>query len=1192
MTMKSMKGFIIGLKPTPNLLLFVLIWTSVVFLLEINLLETSMVHHEITSVNNDANLGRIIVPTRTLFRSCTSPESAVSWPFHDEYRAPNPNPASPVVHSLLNPHLKCGLGLKRREGQEHILNPKDMFIEYFDNTVKKEIVQPILDQEGCDDMVVFGAAFGKAYVKYMTNVIDNNSSLVDPENLVEKHGRCFFMFTNHEGPEEEAVAQQLGHYWLVPLVTKYLPYENNRRNAKLIKYMGHYAFLNHPPDRSDKVALSSPKNIVWQDAKFFREVFIHSMPRDYDTIIRPKDSNTYSYSEPNSHSELPCVSAMALPVDENTFGVSPANGTSLGLALSTYTRPSYEDHCKTIIAALTSRPGVTDSPEALIGQCELYMEYVHEKEEQRKATENENNNKGNDNEEHDSLNFGLIDTAFLVWNESTQQCRDFNAILRCTLLDQLQCHSDRDQVLFPMVVHQLVSPHKHVVHTLAPLTSGENTTNSTNKTTVQHDEPAYSLKAVYYNSWTKTQSSLDKNWIPHAHDLDLVDLNPTPNADANQRHGKQQVYMRMQRSSCHWYFFKYTPNQPLGERTCGHKLWLRENLKRKNPSLEQEVEIAVWLDNRKLSEYQDHSVFAEVDPLSLASKRGSMDIIEAPYAADFHKCTSPEHSKVSWTFREQRVEGKEPALSCGTHKGHLSAFHQKLQKSIVHTKILPYANNEDCSEYVLFGAAFEMNINDLKLSDDEEIQRQRQKELGSLNLNKCSFLFVLEETPPAGFEERKGNYRLIPISQDLLPYESMTRNSKLFQYSGQFLFPNTKTVIYQDAPTFLSKKYLNRQPVTLKYLYPRSKINPESCLTVFSLPFLKSRAGNGDKNNTIQRDLEFFPGYCKHLVNVMEGHGLDDTTTGFSLESDSSSSIIQQCDAYLQFVYKRELNTDVLNQGLADTNYMIWNENNEFCREFNAQLRCTILDQLHCHSSNDKLVFPFALYVNQMGQGSRTEYEIIDENGHITRRPVDFDFVKKNHTLNYFLQPPFDKAFEEPTKHDVVKIVRENLHWMNYTSACKDDKKFRYRNGKQKCSWVGEKIKRCNWLKDGIPLKHWCPESCFECQYTNPCVDDKTFRYKNNKQHCGWVGEKLKRCKWPKDGLPLKHWCPESCLLCEENNDEPDATMAATMIQDVLYSDLYSDFKERYHEPPYYEDGDENQKSAADQRHAAQLSFG
>lgn len=1081
------------IRPTSKLISYLSIWAVFSCLLGITTIENSIVRD---SVPSDIAFSAPTLGGKPLFRKCTTPESSIPWPFHKEeqYRRfpKTPSfPTSPVSTSLLNPHLRCGMGLvkKKEPGFFDFLFGADMgFLEYFETVVKQTIIQPILEQEGCHDMVVFGAALGPKYIKYMTDRMGSNERVVDPDSLLKLHGRCFFMFVEHdEKSSERPIAKQLGHYWLIPLRKKYLYYDNDRRNVKLLKYMGHYAFLNY--DVAGNPTSPSPRTIIWQDAKFFRSIFVDSMPRDYNTILRP---NTQTFS-PSASKHSACLTAMGLPISASTFGASYEDNVSRGIGVSSYKRPRYKHHCKTIVDAVVKRPNVTDSIKALTEQCEMYMQYVDEEKQQMDALKGEDDSASHsgdddDNEEEtDSLNLGLIDTAFLVWNESTQQCRKFNAKLRCTMLDQLQCHSDRDQVLFPLVVHRLLTPQSDA-----------------------NDKGDYSLKAIYYNAWKQKSFPVDKNWIPHAHDLDFVDRNSfdrnriaTDDVVDGGHDNVEQVYLRIRRSACHWYSFEHMPNQPLGERSCGHYIWLKDNLEQRHPSLAQELQIAAWSGFLAGLDYDSKALAkSETKQSSLAIVRGNIDIIGAPFAANFHRCTSPEYDTVPWTFQEETWDAAEKKLSCGTTEERLSPFHQKLKETILDPKVKPLAMDERCSDWILFGVDFEKQVDTYLLVMDDSTNNKDNLWTGR---NDCYFMFVLKENLPyewrdfpdypsgatfplnwgahnqtvaTGSASMSGSahYWLVPIERDFLPYESMQRNEQLFKYSGQFFFPSAKNIVYQDV-SMLERKFHDWHPIDYEEIHMREH---ESCLTVFALPLIKSNLTVGNQNATdIEMAEDFYPGHCKELINSLDILTYDGKLSGYSRDPASTASLVQQCDAYIQYVYKRELDIDILDQGLADTRFMSWNEDSEFCRNANAKLRCTILDQMHCHSAKDSLVVPFALYVSQIGLGSTTEYEYTKDDFDITRGLVNTNFTKRNHDL-YFLREELERGVHDPVKRDTVKIIRETHHWMN-VSSCTDDATFRYKNNKQTCEWAGEKLKRCNWKKEPKRVRHYCPQTCNLC---------------------------------------------------------------------------------------------------------------
>jgi hypothetical protein len=402
------------------------------------------------------------------YRDCTSPESTVPWPLEG------------YVYSKTS-SMSCGM------------RSATPFSLFFRGTLWKKKIKPLT--QDCNRMVVFGVAFGGEFVQDLD--APHVRQLVNATDLLQRHGRCFFIFTSEEEFKNASLngtAQQnsrqdrygnhthsddytdpimIGHNILIPIPSSILPYRNPRRNVKLLKYMGQFMF------RQAEV-------VIWQDAKFFREDFVSKQPVDYGDLIE-KDA---------------CVTAMGLPVHKGTVGLE--NIRRGILSRGRYT-PRYEHHCQAIIDALIDRPNVTDSAENLIRQCDAYLQHVYLQE-------------GNT----DAMNQGLIDSAFIIWNQKTPACRDFNSALRCTIMDQIQCHSDRDQVSIPFALYTM------------------------------------GLSATYRRQPTDVKKSpIDRDWDSRIHDLDFI------RAPTEKRTIKDQLYhssspddvmVRVVRSSCHWYF--------------------------------------------------------------------------------------------------------------------------------------------------------------------------------------------------------------------------------------------------------------------------------------------------------------------------------------------------------------------------------------------------------------------------------------------------------------------------------------------------------------------------------------------------------------------------------------------------------------------------------------------------------------
>jgi len=305
--------------------------------------------------------------------------------------------------------------------------------------------------------------------------------LVNATDLLRRHDKCFFILTTEDDiKQNEDIVEKynspgrtfrdpvnIGHNILIPIPTEILPYRNPRRNVKLLKYMGQYIF-------------QQAETVIWQDAKFFRDDFVSKQPKDYSDLVE-KDT---------------CVTTIGLPVHKITVGL---DNIRRGLQKNGRYTAQYEHHCQTIIAALTDRPNVTDSSENLINQCDAYLQHVYQKE-------------GN----IESMNQGLIDSAFIVWNQKTQACRDFSNTLRCTIMDQIQCHSDRDQVSIPFAMYSM------------------------------------GVSGIYRQYKGEGKKKVDEKWDPRIHDLDFIVTDKAmTNSSENNDNG---VMLRVTRSSCHWYF--------------------------------------------------------------------------------------------------------------------------------------------------------------------------------------------------------------------------------------------------------------------------------------------------------------------------------------------------------------------------------------------------------------------------------------------------------------------------------------------------------------------------------------------------------------------------------------------------------------------------------------------------------------
>jgi len=438
------------------------------------------------SENNNSNDPFNVGDKKTSYdyRECTSPESNVPWPLEG------------TTHSKTS-DLTCGL------------NSDTPFSAFFRSALWKSKFEPLIQK--CDKMAVFGVAFGGNFVKDLD--APHVTSLINATDLIQQHGRCFFILTTesdvqknqgivdkHNGDRTSFIDPvTIGHNILIPLPDTILPYKNPRRNVKLLKYVGQSVF-------------QYADHIVWQDAKFFRDDFVSKLPTGYDGLLRDASASSSTSS--------PCVTTMGLPVHKITVGLDNIRN---GIKKHGVYHAQYEHHCQTIIAALTLRPNVTDSSENLIRQCDAYLQHVYQEEGSTQT-----------------MSQGLIDSAFIIWNHKTQQCRDFSSAFRCTIVDQIQCHSDRDQVSIPFAMYKM------------------------------------GVSGMYRNRKEEKIKKVDGRWDPRIHDLDFVVDEEKANANANSnavslfgstfatnndngndndnKDGDPAVMIRVTRSSCHWYF--------------------------------------------------------------------------------------------------------------------------------------------------------------------------------------------------------------------------------------------------------------------------------------------------------------------------------------------------------------------------------------------------------------------------------------------------------------------------------------------------------------------------------------------------------------------------------------------------------------------------------------------------------------
>jgi hypothetical protein len=362
--------------------------------------------------------------------TCTSPERSVGFPVHGDIPTYN----------------------NGRRGSNHTcgLKASNPISAYLREELRTKQLPQIMDS--CNDLVVYGVALGKHFVENIYN-----ATTMDPQRshlLLQRHGKCFVMFVSQRDVPKSTLQ---GHFLLVPIPQWVLPYQNDRRNTKLLKYMGSLLFPN-------------TTTLIWQDAKFFSEGLRNKQPTNYHALIQRQRKRPKTDS---------CLTAFGLPVHPNTMGMYHPS------VLSGDSRPDYRAHCNTVVRAIWHRPNVTDSVDSVAKQC---VKYVHS------------------SGANHTLDNAMVDTAFIIWNHNTAECRTFNNRFRCTLLSETHCHSDRDQIPWPFVLHLM------------------------------------GLVGHYDRNGKMVE--VNDDWNPRAQDLEMQHTGDSVSVD---------VMVTIVRSNCHWY---------------------------------------------------------------------------------------------------------------------------------------------------------------------------------------------------------------------------------------------------------------------------------------------------------------------------------------------------------------------------------------------------------------------------------------------------------------------------------------------------------------------------------------------------------------------------------------------------------------------------------------------------------------
>ena len=285
-----------------------------------------------------------------------------------------------------------------------------------------KISQAIRDRfkDECSDLIVYSVAFGSDH----KGIVSGSNRHGDTEDLLQRHGHCFFAFVGSN--ETRKIPTDLfqstgldGLFYLIPIPENLLPYKNHRRNTKLLKLYGGlhiFDFSNH---------------IIWQDAKL----------QERNRVVMQGFRNYTRYVEQNLILPRACLSVRSMPLHETTLGASLV--------------PAFSSHCEVLLSTDHRGRNITDSRQAIQRQCERYQQAQQELLQEKFRKGDSSTGRGGKKVRSVSLDSGLIDSAFIVWDMSRPECRSFNYELSCRWLAEIHCHGDRDQISFPHVVQSM-----------------------------------------------------------------------------------------------------------------------------------------------------------------------------------------------------------------------------------------------------------------------------------------------------------------------------------------------------------------------------------------------------------------------------------------------------------------------------------------------------------------------------------------------------------------------------------------------------------------------------------------------------------------------------------------------------------------------------------------------------------------
>lgn len=1016
---------------------------------------------------------------------CTSPESDLPWPVdkfayyyyqnvdNQDSHGTTENNSNQQLSSSTS-HLSCDL------------STPSPFTWFLRETMGKTVLGSLLKRYGCRH-VVFGTAFTDESEQDVRRMIVPGTNVTDEHPEQKNHNAdstiCSFVFIIGEflGNEHSITENRftrLDHHddsqptttttspsttttpvFLLPIPRHVLPYNNMQRNAMLVKYMGHLIFLQQPTttvtttsSRSISQQLPQVRTVTWQDTRFFfffsgrsstdndddnnnhRHYHHHDNQTDSGTsYIRHRGrgghgrfrrkpfflpSEYYRYDDMKVHLyDRPCVTAIALlPVvvivdypnttnDDDGPSLSSSYGNRLLL------QQQQHQYCQSLWFAMLRTLSSIELAD-IVQQCEMYVQRLWNDDNGDNGDgDDENNNNNNHNSGSTSNPNGendhppmilidnrkgldIIDTSYLIWNESTEQCRRFNTQFRCNVMKEIHCHAgDTDLLAVPFVMYHQMG--------LTMLATSLSTT-----TTRDYDQ---------------SHNDYDVDWVlQESHRRSGDDATDDGQTACTDR----PVMVRIIRNDCHW------DRNGDSSHDC-------QNLRMPTSDV---AAVNTTTSNT--------GVTSDADDILVS--HDCMRTIKKNHDVGSRGCTSPERD-VPWPLGGE-VSSKTSNVTCGlSADSPTSAYFRDtlLDKTLsVLTK--------NCTDLVVYGVAFgrdfvnDMNktITDHPTRFDTLLQQH----------GRCFFMFTTNDNDGGLLDGQRttttttivddpimlGHYWLVSIPPWALPYRNPRRNAKLLKYAGRLLFPNTGTLIWQDAK-FFNKDLQSQLPADYRHIIQ----DVPACVTAIGLREHPNTVGK----DRLDRGDHFHVEHCKTVKRAIERR---------PNVTDSAGSILQQCQRYIYDVQGTMGNYTFLDRTMVDTAFIVWDESTEQCRDFNSGLRCTMLDELHCYSDRDQISLPYALYKQQQ-QHENTNHNTtplmityrggipLDEryspemhdidliiptihNNHNISRPsatttIDEDGTEAADAVGGGVVIPITPSPPMVDRSIMVRIIRSNCHW-------------------------------------------------------------------------------------------------------------------------------------------------------------------